>query len=313
MSTAVKATPLVSVLMSCFNAADWLVESVDSVLRQTFTDFEFVIIDDGSTDGSLAILQRYALQDERIVVVPKANTGLAESLNVGLRCARGEWIARMDADDEMYPDRIDKQVNYLNRNPTVSVVGGAQLMDLADGTKKINRPPQTDSLIKAGLFVRTTMLHPTVMIRREFLINNGIKYNPDYHLCEDYKIFVDLLYAGAKFANLPEVVNTYDYSTAKSWDKHHDRMVSALRKIWAENFRRISIVITENDINSLLKTTGKLDVGSVKDILFIAVLFLKCCIFSNSHFGNKLLFTYVRVNDLRIILKTFFRRKLHIA
>ena len=307
---------LVSIVITVLNGQAKIKRCLESVTNQTYTNLEFVIFDDGSTDATRQIILSFIGVHKGIKFkfdYANQNIGRSTALNKCLENTTGKYLAIMDADDEMYPDRIDKQVNYLNRNPTVSVVGGAQLMDLADGTKKINRPPQTDSLIKAGLFVRTTMLHPTVMIRREFLINNGIKYNPDYHLCEDYKIFVDLLYAGAKFANLPEVVNTYDYSTAKSWDKHHDRMVSALRKIWAENFRRISIVITENDINSLLKTTGKLDVGSVKDILFIAVLFLKCCIFSNSHFGNKLLFTYVRVNDLRIILKTFFRRKLHIA
>jgi glycosyltransferase involved in cell wall biosynthesis len=307
---------LVSIVITVLNGQDKIKRCLESVTNQTYTNLEFVIFDDGSTDATRQIILSFISVHKGIKFkfdYANQNIGRSTALNKCLENTTGKYLAIMDADDEMYPDRIAQQVNYLNRNPTVSVVGGAQLMDLADGTKKINWPPQTDNLIKAGLFVRTTMLHPTVMIRREFLINNGIKYNPDYHLCEDYKIFVDLLYAGAKFANLPEVVNTYDYSTAKSWDKHDDRMVSALRKIWAENFRRISIVITENDINFLLKSTGKLDVGSVKDILFIAVLFLKCCIFSNSHFGNKLLFTYVRVNDLRFILKTFFRRKLHLV
>ena len=105
--------PAVSVVMSCYNASRFLAEAIESILRQTFTDFEFIIIDDGSTDDTLDIIRTYAQTDPRIVVIEKANTGLADSLNVGIGAARGEWIARQDADDVSFPDRLFHQIEFL--------------------------------------------------------------------------------------------------------------------------------------------------------------------------------------------------------
>jgi hypothetical protein len=204
----------------------------------------------------------------------------------------------------MYPDRIAQQVNYLKCNSSVVVVGVSQLMHLSDGSKKINRPPQTNNLIRAGLFVRTTMLHPTVMMKREFLVRNGIKYNPDFHLCEDYKIFVDLLYAGAIFANIPNIVNTYDYSTKKVWDKHQDVMVIALCRIWSDNLRLLSIVDSDDSMNLLLKLSAKLKVNGVKDIINLTRIFLNCLKNNNFLFGNKVVFFFSRIKDLRIMIKS---------
>lgn len=116
-------SPRVSVLMSCFNAADYLPEAIESVLSQTFADFEFVIVDDGSTDRTLDVVRSYAAMDTRIVVVEKRNTGLADSLNTGMRMARGEWIARLDADDIALPIRLEKQIAYIDRHPQTVFTG----------------------------------------------------------------------------------------------------------------------------------------------------------------------------------------------
>ena len=198
MSTAVKATPLVSVLMSCFNAADWLVESVDSVLRQTFTDFEFVIIDDGSTDGSLAILQRYALQDERIVVVPKANTGLADSLNVGLRCARGEWIARMDADDICEPNRLEKQVAHASIHSNAVFVGSGLTIIDEHGClgAQFSYPAGHKSLLKHLLSARRFPPHASAFYRRALVLDIG-GYRGRIRRAEDYDLWLRLSEHGA--------------------------------------------------------------------------------------------------------------------
>lgn len=118
-----KATPLVSVLTSCYNAGEFLSEAIESILRQTFKDFEFILIDDGSTDNTLDIISGYAAKDDRIVLIEKKNTGLAESLNLGIWKAKGSLIARMDADDISFPDRLEKQAAYFKKHKDVILLG----------------------------------------------------------------------------------------------------------------------------------------------------------------------------------------------
>lgn len=115
--------PKVTVLMSCYNAARWLEEAVNSVLTQTFKDFEFLIIDDGSTDETLAIIQRLSAMDRRVVVIAKPNTGLVDSLNTGIFQAQGQWIARLDADDLCEQTRLEQQLNYVRDHPQVVLLG----------------------------------------------------------------------------------------------------------------------------------------------------------------------------------------------
>ena len=117
--------PLVTVLMSCHNSETWLEEAILSILEQTFTNFEFLIIDDGSSDKSLSILECFAHKDARIKLIKKSNTGLADSLNIGLSSAQGKWIARMDADDISEPGRLEKQVNFVSCNPDLVFLGSS--------------------------------------------------------------------------------------------------------------------------------------------------------------------------------------------
>lgn len=115
--------PLVTVLMSVYNGEEWLDESIRSVLVQTFTDFEFVIVNDGSTDRTLDIINMYAEFDTRITVLDKINTGLADSLNYGLRFSNGKWIARLDADDVCMPERLDELYRFSNASPELVLIG----------------------------------------------------------------------------------------------------------------------------------------------------------------------------------------------
>jgi glycosyltransferase involved in cell wall biosynthesis len=115
--------PNVSVLMSCYNGVKFLSEAIESILAQTFTDFEFILIDDGSTDDTLRIIKDYAAKDKRILVIEKKNTGLTNSLNVGIRAARGKWIARLDQDDVALPTRLQDQISFISKNLKVVLVG----------------------------------------------------------------------------------------------------------------------------------------------------------------------------------------------
>ena len=108
-------SPEVTVLMSCYNASCWLHEAIASVLKQTFENFEFILVDDGSTDDTWDIIQAYRDRDQRIVAIKKSNTGLTDSLNVGIAHARGAWIARLDADDRCEAGRLAEQVRFIHR------------------------------------------------------------------------------------------------------------------------------------------------------------------------------------------------------
>jgi len=123
-------SPVITVLMSCYNGAMWLGEAIESVLNQTFGDYEFIIVDDGSRDNSLEIINSFASKDVRIVVISKENSGLADSLNIGIQAARGEWVARLDADDVCDPTRLQKQLSRAKDNPNLVFLGsGLQIID----------------------------------------------------------------------------------------------------------------------------------------------------------------------------------------
>jgi len=135
--------PAITVLMSCFNAARWLDEAVDSVLRQSLKDFEFIIVDDGSSDGTLDMIRRHAERDSRVVVISKPNTGLADSLNAGIQAARGKWIARLDADDTCEPTRLESQLAVATANSNLVFVGsGLTVIDQFGNCGKTYRYPR---------------------------------------------------------------------------------------------------------------------------------------------------------------------------
>ncbi len=130
--------PEVTVLMSCRNASRWLQEAIESVLTQTFPDFEFVLIDDGSSDRTWEIVQQYAKCDSRIVPIAKRPTGLSDSLNVGINRARGRWIARLDADDLSEPTRLQEQVRFVRSHPTTVLLGSA-FIEIDESGRSIRR------------------------------------------------------------------------------------------------------------------------------------------------------------------------------
>ncbi len=126
--------PSVSVLMPIYNAELTLAEAVESILAQTFTDFELIVVDDGSTDGSLQMLQKFAHRDTRIRIISRPNTGIAGALNEAMDAARGEFLARMDADDISLPARFEKQVAFLQEHPDVVLLGSRVMLVEPYGT-----------------------------------------------------------------------------------------------------------------------------------------------------------------------------------
>lgn len=195
------SNPRVTVLMSVYNGEKFLREAIDSILDQTFSDFEFVIYDDCSTDSSAQIIRSYS--DDRIVYRRnEVNVGLTKNLADGVVRARGEYIARMDADDISYPDRLSKQVEWMDAHKDVSILG-SPVVYFDDKGKDVGvaQQPIGDEEIKARLFVSFTLMHPTIMIRVADLKNNNINYNPDYRCSQDHALYFDCILAGLKFGN----------------------------------------------------------------------------------------------------------------
>jgi glycosyltransferase involved in cell wall biosynthesis len=160
--------------MSVYNGQPYVEESVDSILSQTLEDFEFIIINDGSTDGSRAVLEQFAERDNRVRLIHQTNRGLTPSLNRGLELARGTYIARMDDDDISHPDRLGRQVCFLEANPDVGVLGGgARVIDETGEPVDYWVPPTKHGHITWRLLFNACFTHPSVMVRRSLLQDLG--------------------------------------------------------------------------------------------------------------------------------------------
>lgn len=185
--------PKVTVLMPVYNGEKYLREAIDSILNQTFTDFEFLIVDDGSTDNSLEIINSY--QDTRINPIKNHNNqGLVYSLNRGLALAKGEYIARMDCDDISLPNRLEKQVNFLDNNLDIGIVGSYFILMTKENKKSyIKTVPVSDLEIRYKCLFESPFGHPTVIIRREILKKNSLNYDTQLNAIEDYKLWTQIL------------------------------------------------------------------------------------------------------------------------
>ena len=199
--------PVVSVLMPVFNGEKYLAEAIESILNQTFDDFEFLIINDGSTDGSAAILERYRQRDQRIRVYDQSNQGLVASLNCGLELAQGEYVARMDADDISLPERLAKQVGFMEAHPDAGVCG-TWVELIGERTGEVWRYSTDDATIRCRLLFESALAHSTVIMRRELFVKTGLYYDSAYKHAEDYALWVKSAHC-AKLANLPEMLLLY--------------------------------------------------------------------------------------------------------
>lgn len=196
--------PRVTVLMSVYNGEKYLREAIDSILAQTFRDFEFVIYDDCSTDRSGEIIKSYS--DSRIVYRRnETNQGLTKNLADGVARSSADYIARMDADDIAYPERLEKQVAWMDEHKEISILGAPVMyFNENDGDLGIAPQPYGDAAIKAKLFVSFTLMHPTIIIRAADLKTRGLNYNPDYRCSQDHALYLDCIRAGLKFENYLE-------------------------------------------------------------------------------------------------------------
>lgn len=196
--------PMISVVMPVYNAEKYVAEAIDSILNQTYGDFEFIIVDDCSTDNSYDIIRMYAETDNRIKLFRNdINSKLPKTLNFGISKSVGKYIARMDADDISLPERFAKQLEFMEQNPDVGVFGSYAVT--IGACSRLIKVQLKSCLIKSfSLFFCNNMLHPSVIIRKNiFETYSDLKYDENLSgLAEDYDLWVRMLLKGIKFANL---------------------------------------------------------------------------------------------------------------
>lgn len=249
----------VSIVMSCYNGSRWLHDSIQSVLSQTFENFEFIIVDDGSKDDSLAIVESYRISDLRIISIPKSNTGLADSLNVGIKCAKGKWIARLDADDLCEPTRLEEQVRYVNEHPTVVLLGSSFIeIDQQGAYLKLHRLP-THPLILVRHLQRLQRFFPhSSAFFRTDIANKLGGYSLRFRRAEDWRMWLDFSTQG-QIACLPnELVRIRKHPDQISHDNNGTRQIydgiAATVCFWLQqkNFPDPSTSLCLDDWNTFL-------------------------------------------------------------
>lgn len=210
-----------SVVMPVYNAAQYLPGALDSVLAQSYRNFELLVHDDGSQDSSWAIMTDYASRDPRIRVSRGPNQGLPRTLNHMISCAAGELIARFDADDLCLPNRFEKQVARFDLDPNLAVSGGAaQIVDADDRPIRITQPPLShEDIDRHNLCGHVSLLHPAIMMRRDAVLAAG-GYHPDFHGAEDHDLWLRMAEIG-QLENLPDVLIKY---------RIHDSSISSTKR-----------------------------------------------------------------------------------
>jgi len=195
-------TPPIAVVLPVYNGERYLEVAIRSVLDQTFTNFELLVIDDGSTDRTLEVLSSFSDPRLRIIRFP-VHRGLVTALNTGIGESRSEFIARMDADDICMPQRFERQVAFLRAHPQIGLCG-TWIRSFGDVTLEF-RPPIKPEAVRARLFFGWAMGHPSIMMRRDCLKQHGLLYDGNFRHVEDFDFFIRAAEV-TNLANVPEVL-----------------------------------------------------------------------------------------------------------
>ncbi len=225
---------LVSVIMPAFNAEDYIKDAIESIITQSYINFEFIIINDGSTDKTQEIIKSFP--DKRIRYIEnKINLGLSASLNKGLKIARGTYIARMDADDISHRDRLGKQVAFLEANPSYGVVGSMYIvLDQNRNVYEVGGMDfRSDVEMKLSLLSNNVFVHGETMFRKVLIDDHSFSYNKNYNPCEDYELWVRMSNV-TKFAILEDILYFYMINTNSMSGTRWIEMKNMIKKIARE-------------------------------------------------------------------------------
>jgi len=277
-----KSAPKVSVVMAVYNGANYVAGAIESILSQTFRDFEFVIVNDCSEDGTLKVIRSY--KDGRIIVFTnKKNLGQTKSLNVGIRQARGSYIARIDADDFSYPKRLEKQLEFFRQNPDFDVCGASGHILNEDGMVRGERKIPTDEMeIFCRIFFESPIIHISALMKRDKLLMLG-GYDESFTMAQDGDLWSRFLIHKSRIGNVRDILVAYRiHSGSISRRDGCDKVIAETSEILYRNICAFTTLTINRDAAHLLRRVlispvpAELD---YKECVDMVELFLR--IFSN--------------------------------
>ena len=235
MPDDITAEPMISVLMPCYNAGETLDETMQSLLDQTLLEFEIIVVDDGSEDSTSEKLAAWSGKDARVCVITIAHAGIIPALNIGMEACRSHLVARMDADDVAHPERLERQVAYLEANPDVTVVGSLVEGFPRDGVREgfqvyldwLNKLVDHEAITR-DIFIESPFAHPSVAFRRRRV--EAIGGYQEFGWPEDYDLWLRLYLDEARFEKIPEIL--------LYWREHPTRLTRTDSRYSVENFLR---------------------------------------------------------------------------
>jgi glycosyltransferase involved in cell wall biosynthesis len=275
MVKLLKATsnkPLVSIILPVFNSANFLESALDSLITQTYKNFEIIVINDGSTDRSKKII--LSAGDSRIKYVEHTtNQGLVATLNEGFKLAKGKYIARMDPDDISVRSRIKKQVEYLEKNPEVDILGSwIQNFGLYSYIWKVH---QTHDYIVTKLLFENSLAHPSVMLRRESIIKSGTLFEEKYHGAEDYMFWSKLAEKGLKFGNIQQSLLKYRTHASQVGESQKDKQQDSSLLVRVYNINKLGLKPTPMEKELHQKLSSWIPLNGTNEVLATGKWLLK--------------------------------------
>lgn len=272
-------TPLISVIIPCYNAEKFVEQAVRSIMEQTYQNLEIICINDYSKDSTGTILQKLAKEDSRIVYVEnEENLKLVKTLNKALLLCKGQYVARMDADDISLSQRIEKQLLFLQENPTIDIVGSS-IKTFGDGIKsEVLKNPQSHESNLQVLAVRTCFFHPTVFFHRRLIDNKLFEYDTNFFRIEDYALWVHLAVNGVRLSNIDDVLLEYriveNSETRLAIKENMANRVQLLSTLQSKILQYLGVTLTEKEQIIYSSSTDKhlfndyIDIYQLKSIYY---------------------------------------------
>lgn len=296
--------PKVSVIMPVYNCEQYVGEAIESILNQTFPDFELLIIDDASSDSTVSIIKNYSDSRLKLIEKPK-NSGYTNSLNYGLSIARGEYIARMDGDDISLPERFEKQIAFLNENREIALCGS---LFTIIGTKTIVHVPENHSEIRLTLLSHCCFGHPTIMMRKEILDQFSFHYDTSREPAEDYDLWSKLSVV-TKLHNIQEVLVDYRVHDAQVSQKKNNQQIRNSSEIKLQLLNNLEFNSSAEEQNLLHKIFLQEDLFTFQELKQFQLLKSKLLKANEIGFFEPKGFSNYLLNlEYHICKQYFFRR-----
>jgi glycosyltransferase involved in cell wall biosynthesis len=236
---------LISVIIPTYNRENFIKETIDSVLNQTYKNIEILIVDDGSTDNTREIIE--SINDPRIIYIYQDNTGASASRNTGIKNAKGEYVAFLDSDDSWLPDKLEKQIKFIQNNPQIDICGG-WILQFDEKSNKIWKLYSEPSDIKAYNLFNNPLFQTTVLLKKEVLYEYNVFYNPEYKSSNDYDFFSRLLEFAEPY-NIPEILAKYRTHYNQLSTKTRSEQNNYSKQIKLNLLKKMNLEPTEEELD----------------------------------------------------------------